>query len=239
MVRQKVKGTKVRRSLSPEEEPNFYSNNFVYPDLMTEGSFPTPSQVTTKSSSAKSTKRKSATKKKRKKSPSSKPASSSTSPSSLVSMMHMDQPNRFKNALVSLGKGALDFNSCQQRSAFAPPALIKPMSDSSIITSSSCDSLTQQPPQSPDQLRLKLPSFHQASQSTLYMDASLKGGDLLFFEGLPFRYIEPQRNMFTDNISPQLSHQQHREKLQDVITNVIAMEEQSELLMEPSRIASL
>ena len=170
---------------------------------------------------------------------SSKTTSSSTAPSSLVSLMHLDQTSHFKNALVSLGKGALDINSCQQRSTFAPPALIKPMSDSSIITSSSCDSLTQQQPQSPDQLRLKLPSFHQASQSTLYMDAALKGGDLLFFEGLPFRYIEPQRDMFTDNISPQLSEQQHREKLQDVITNVIAMEEQSELLVEPSRIASL
>eukprot|EP00339_Tiarina_fusa_P029953 CAMPEP_0117069670 /NCGR_PEP_ID=MMETSP0472-20121206/48889_1 /TAXON_ID=693140 ORGANISM="Tiarina fusus, Strain LIS" /NCGR_SAMPLE_ID=MMETSP0472 /ASSEMBLY_ACC=CAM_ASM_000603 /LENGTH=140 /DNA_ID=CAMNT_0004792349 /DNA_START=118 /DNA_END=537 /DNA_ORIENTATION=- len=28
MVRQKIKGTKVRRSLSPEEEPNFYSPHY-------------------------------------------------------------------------------------------------------------------------------------------------------------------------------------------------------------------
>jgi hypothetical protein len=244
MVRQKIKGTKVRRSLTAEEEPNFYSDNFVYPESP-DAERPAP-RVTAKSTTATKatrTKRKPSTKKRK---DSVTTASPAAPPSSLLSIMRMEQPNNTNPSMSTIDYNHHGYHHqsssyhqqqqiVDQAPHFAAPVLVEPLSEASLISSSSTDSLVQQQQQ---QEQLALPSSQ--TYSSLYMDTAAKGGDLLFFEGQPFRYLEPQLAVSSISTPAPAMYSQptqprdYRETLHDVISNVIAMEQD-----QPGQIATL
>lgn len=140
MVRQKIKGTKVRRSLTPEEEPNFYLP---------------------------------------------------------------DWEKRLKNAEKSFMAVTSPQNSKLDRQAKRRPNMSKSTpqhkaSQKKIIRSNSKSSVKGKPDSLVAMMR---EAQHQVVQSVLLpppvirttsrpQSENVQGGDLLFFEGLPFRYLD-------------------------------------------------
>jgi hypothetical protein len=148
MVRQKIKGTKVRRSLSPEEEPNFYLPRWASTrGVVVDGVTVTPQQVKSVASvvslSSIPSANSSPTTEKKTKPIFSKAATPQSTPvPSLVSMMRNDSKYE-----------------CNQQTTIPPPPIRK-----------SLGTPLSQEPQGPLEMPL--------------------AGDLLFFEGRPFRYLE-------------------------------------------------
>eukprot|EP00980_Cylindrotheca_fusiformis_P015684 scaffold4518_cov149-Cylindrotheca_fusiformis.AAC.19 len=147
MIRQKIKGTKVRRSLSAEEEPNFYSAE--YRDS-TKPSPPLPTvpvvgkrecQGSTSSSKPRTKKRK-----------------TEAAPESLVSLM---REGNFQTTPTP-------------RPVLPPPNVIR--------SRQSGPTTSQQEHQQ---------AHHPVAQQTKPTSGAMaRGGDLLYFEGQPFRYLE-------------------------------------------------
>mmetsp|Transcript_106394 Transcript_106394/g.307905 ORF Transcript_106394/g.307905 Transcript_106394/m.307905 type:complete len:331 (-) Transcript_106394:124-1116(-) len=144
MVRQKIKGTKVRRSLSPEEEPNFYLPDWEQ-RLATAFSVQPPKSPTTPST------------------PKSKVAKTKASKSSKKQIPHPPS-----DSLVSMMR---ETSKHSAPSLLPPPPVLKHLNQQpSVAHSNTVDLFNASPPQS--------------SQS------GVRGGDLLFFEGQPFRYLD-------------------------------------------------
>jgi hypothetical protein len=175
MVRQKIKGTKVRRSLSPEEEPNFYM----------------PHWGKTKSIGMNEV------------SPSELP-----SPVTTVSTVHSPKPKaRTQSASSPQTKAG---KNLKKRS----PAAISLVSMIREVPEQASSTLLPPPPvikqrQQNGQTSETQP-LHPMSQN------GAKGGDLLFFEGLPFRYLE-----HLEQIPPQEPRQSYKEKFHNMINSIV------------------
>lgn len=167
MVRQKIKGTKVRRSLSPEEEPNFYMPEWKTMSSSPMSSPQTDSQDKNTQSAMTSLSPVSASPCHTQTVKSPKKVALSAPNESLVSMMR-DTPKQTVTAL------------------YPPPPVIKQLQASPI-----------EPPS--------------------LVQTCAKGGDLLFFEGRPFRYLE-----HIDEIPP-VPFQTHsyKDKLHSMINSIV------------------
>lgn len=182
MVRQKIKGTKVRRSLAPDEEPNFYSPNYNNNKVIPSPILPSPD--ITPSTSA--TQRAQVTPDQ---SPRTLTIKSLDMPSSesLVSMLPTFQDSMPSNP---------QFPKPARKSKTAYPSPKKPSSIPRTVSPHQTVSTMH---------RLQaVPDF----QSSI----AVKGGDLLFFEGQPFRYLEhleelPPPRPFKPKVCRQCRHQ--------------------------------
>jgi len=178
MIRQKIKGTKVRRSLAPEEEPNFYLPHWAKTrGVVVDGVTVSPQQIKSVKSvhhgpTAPSIKVTSPEQRKTS-NLSSKPVVAQEAPvASLVSMMR-EQPNQTVQTLP-------------------PPPVRKTLEAVSSMPST---------------------DFHDPPVMPL-------AGDLLFFEGRPFRYIEPIEEL-PPATSPQVPQQSYKDKLQSMINSIV------------------
>ena len=173
MIRQKIKGTKVRRSLSPEEEPNFYAPEWqrscaVEAHLQT----PVPNQPLLPHSDAASV-----------------PAVTPPTPSKPV-LCKEYPPNASLISLVSQS------NPSNGPMLPPPPILIKPVPIAPQISSSPNENLTSAKP--------------------------VKGGDLLFFEGLPFRYLEHLEEL--PPVPQRTLEPNYKDTLHDMISSIVSLE---------------
>lgn len=159
MIRQKIKGTKVRKSLSPEDEPNFY-NIAAHTRIVSSGKV---RQEDTKNSSESSSSIQSRAGKSPK---TTKILSSDESLTTLVSIAPLDPFESQNN--ISRGKPLTGKNT----SAKSHDSNIELMPSNTISLSAS---------------RIVSPQHH-TDRWDVYEE--VKGGDLLFFEGQPFRYLE-------------------------------------------------
>jgi len=140
MVRQKIKGTKVRRSLTPEEEPNFYLPDWEKRLRNAEKSFSSGPSSSQNSKEDRQQKR--------------RPSVSKSAPQEKTTPKKSIRPTK-KNPLKDKPESLVDMI----RDAQAPVA----------------------PPTGPPQV------IHTMS---VLPPEDVQGGDLLFFEGLPFRYLD-------------------------------------------------
>merc|ERR1711935_215752 len=159
MIRQKIKGTKVRKSLSPEDEPNFY-NIAAHTQIVSSGKV---RQEGTKNSSQSSSSIQSRAGKSPK---TAKILSSEESLTTLVSITPLD-PFESQNNRTD-GKPLTGKNT----SAKSHDSNIELIPSNTISLSAS---------------RIVSPQNH-TDRWEVYEE--VKGGDLLFFEGQPFRYLE-------------------------------------------------
>merc|ERR1711935_165599 len=159
MIRQKIKGTKVRKSLSPEDEPNFY-NIAAHTQIVSSGKV---RQEGTKNSSQSSSSIQSRAGKSPK---TAKILSSEESLTTLVSITPLD-PFESQNNRTD-GKPLTGKNT----SAKSHDSNIELIPSNTISLSAS---------------RIVSPQNH-TDRWEVYDE--VKGGDLLFFEGQPFRYLE-------------------------------------------------
>ncbi|CAJ1953720.1 unnamed protein product [Cylindrotheca closterium] len=183
MIRQKIKGTKVRRSLSADEEPNFYDpqqyQDKSRPTTMSAPPVTPEVQKTTKSRTSPSRVWSNKMRKKEDIQPSTA-SSPATQPiqTSLVSLMREGAPAD-RTALPVL----------------PPPPVIRQL--------------------------YTLPSDPTKSLQHLYhagASSAVKGGDLLYFEGQPFRYLEHIDEV--PSLPPASS------TLHDMISSIVKMENQ-------------
>jgi hypothetical protein len=160
MIRQKIKGTKVRKSLSPEDEPNFYNIVAQTPIICSSGDInkeeirkprqlpPSLQSISDESSS------------------SANLSSSEESLVSLVSIASLDPfetSDKFKRCKPSTATNAFTKSQCSNTEVF--PSTTKSLSAPRIVS-----------------------PRHYTDRWEVY--DNVKGGDLLFFEGQPFRYLE-------------------------------------------------
>jgi hypothetical protein len=174
MVRQKIKGTKVRRSLSPEEEPNFYMPHWGKTKTVDkDGAYQLPAPV--KSSPAVHT-------------PKSKGRTQS-SPRKAGKNLKKGSPAVLSNSLVSMIRAPAEQNAA---TLLPPPPVIKQLQ----------------------------PSGHSSEIPMSQAELDARGGDLLFFEGRPFRYLE-----HIEQIPPvpqqQQSRQSYKAKLHNMINSIV------------------
>lgn len=186
MIRQKIKGTKVRRSLSAEEEPNFYSPEFI------DSSKPSPPLPTVPAAAKRTSRSPRTPPRSRSKKRKTESAPPEAPMQSLVSMMRERNPQ----TLTSL------------RPVFPSPSNIRPRQRGppAVISTSNTNPLYQ---------------VHQKrAQSTAPPAgamAAARGGDLLYFEGQPFRYLE-----HIEELPP--PPQPNRSTLRDMITSIVSMD---------------
>uniref|UniRef100_A0A7S4ER40 HSF-type DNA-binding domain-containing protein n=2 Tax=Pseudo-nitzschia australis TaxID=44445 RepID=A0A7S4ER40_9STRA len=159
MIRQKIKGTKVRKSLSPEDEPNFYTMSptdvFIPPAKVRQEDMESTGQSSSLQSWVDE---------------SPNPLKSSSSEESSVSYVSIAPLDSFqtKSSTISLSKPPGGINRTRKSHDSNCELLsnnIKPLSTSRIVS----------------------PQHYNDKWEVL---EEVKGGDLLFFEGQPFRYLE-------------------------------------------------
>ena len=161
MIRQKIKGTKVRKSLSPEDEPNFY-------EMESQTQILDPSGKVRKDNSKNFNQSPSSPQSRVNKSLiASKSLSSEESIVSLVPSAALDLFETSSN--VSRGNVSTRINTLA--SSHDSNKEILP-SHTSILSSS----------------RIVSPHHYNSDRWGIYDE--VKAGDLLFFEGQPFRYLE-------------------------------------------------
>jgi len=176
MIRQKIKGTKVRKSLSPEDEPNFYniavqantisSSEKVHPEETKSFHQSPPSHQSTRNVESPKTR---------------KELSSAQSLVSLISIAPLDP---FEDtSIISRGKPSTGLIA----SAYSQDSSIELLPSNTISISTS---------------RVVSPRNH-TNRWDVYDE--VRGGDLLFFEGQPFRYLE--------HFEEVPANQQHRIKM--------------------------
>lgn len=162
MIRQKIKGTKVRKSLSPEDEPNFY-------DMEAQNQIIDPSGKVHKDNTNNFNQ------------------SSSLPQTRLAKAQVPPKVVSSEESLVSLIPSA-------PLNAFDPSSNIgsfKPLTRMVTQETSLDSKMEQLPTQStnPSTSRIMSPQ-HLTNSDAWGVYDEVKGGDLLYFEGLPFRYLE-------------------------------------------------
>jgi HSF-type DNA-binding len=208
MIRLKVKGTKVRRSLTPEEEPNFYDEQWNR--LKTSrASSPTagPNAI-----SAPSTIK---VPKKISSSVTVPPIKSTAVPAPYKGVKVSQHPHASNQSnTASLYSLVLDSNRVAQAGAKAvmplPPSLIK-------------SSRPDHPLSAHANVKAHLPT-------SMPLD-SAKGGDVLFFEGRPFCYLEhleeipplPQQPTKQTQLQQQ-QEQSYKDSLTNIISSIVSSE---------------
>lgn len=158
MIRQKIKGTKVRKSLSPEDEPNFY--NMSPTEIFTPPS-KARSDDTTSASQSSSVQSNTVT--------CSLPPKSSSSEESLVSMISIAPLEPFQPTNSTTISEPSEGMRTPTNSTTSNSELMQ----SNILSLS----------------RSRIVSPHHNDHRWDVLE-EVKAGDLLFFEGQPFRYLE-------------------------------------------------
>jgi HSF-type DNA-binding len=172
MIRQKIKGTKVRRSLAPDEEPNFYSahynNNKVVPfHAMANGDKAASNDITQQAPQV----------------------TPDQSPRTLIIRPHGASSSE---SLVSL-MPSIPVSLSSTKSVHDSP-------NAKRMLTSEVNALRMPRTVSPHQALSKMYRVHSVPASQ--PPSAIKGGDLLFFEGQPFRYLE-----HLDEVPPPLAFQ--------------------------------
>jgi HSF-type DNA-binding len=197
MIRQKIKGTKVRRTLAPEEEPDFYkmtatpvptSPTQSMPPLQASAAVESPSKPMRRVSSRAS-------------------STNVISAKERALQLRQDRLDAVRDALKQTemfcdGDGDFDFGeheSAVHHDGGVPKALpsVSPMDSEESDTEDSVAVVS--PPRPPR--GQKLPSWPQNTLGDIKVEpfapnlhamtmSHIKGGDLLFFEGKPFHYLE-------------------------------------------------
>ena len=176
MIRQKIKGTKVRKSLSPEDEPNFYIENqhpvltqfFNPPEKFCQQNIESIGQSSSSQQSSVDESPDTASSME-----SSQILSSEASLVSLVSIAPLD-PFKTSNTISRSSKPYGGMNN-------------KPTNKTYDLLPNNITSLSVPRIVSPQHTA----SYDTFDECLLPTPAGIiKGGDLLFFEGQPFRYLE-------------------------------------------------
>jgi hypothetical protein len=186
MIRQKIKGTKVRRSLSADEEPNFYS--FQYNDA----SMPSPPLPTVPVVGKRVSRGRSPSKPRTKK-PRTEAPGPEAPVQSLVSLMRERNPPVFPSL----------------RPVLPSPTVIRPRNSGATTTTTTSTNNKN-----------AMHHVHRPMVSPAGPPATARGGDLLYFEGQPFRYLE-----HIEELPP--PPQSHRTSLHDMISSIVGMEKSS------------
>jgi hypothetical protein len=209
MIRQKIKGTKVRKTLSPEEEPNFYTMTGTLPNIPSEESLTEQ--------------------------PPQRCIKNRTSAESLIDDHNQVTPMPVKSIKRSVARRP--FSNASETSSVVVQQTQQPPS----ATTSSASILNSIQPLPPATTRTVSP--HQSSstfvesrqkayqsyghrqlyrQQLPYVPQMARGGDLLFFEGQPFRYLEhlePSRT--SSNTSSPTSDPVQNSSVQDMVTTIV------------------
>ncbi|KAL3916810.1 MAG: hypothetical protein SGILL_005012 [Bacillariaceae sp.] len=210
MIRQKIKGTKVRKSLSPEEEPNFYNMTGAIPTI------PSEEEIAMQLNQGRKHRKKSAsaevtpvTAKQVKRASSSRRRSSTASVTYPV-VAQAPQPSR-NNSYVLVARTGLPLPGATR--TVSPHASTATLSDS-------------------HQRIRHMPMVPMAPMASAQA-AAARGGDLLFFEGQPFRYLEhievattkgPSQTTATCSSNPP----RRSTSLQDMITTIVNRDPQQQ-----------
>ena len=239
MVRQKIKGTKVRKSLSPEDEPNFYIED--HNRAMLTSTFCQQQQQHENSSSVQQSHdddnnhiiSPDSVKSLKSSSPRINMISSEDSLVSLIPIIPSNYPNNMKTPSTSTANNSslhTILNTIYSSEGMGTTTGTTTGLSSSTTTSSSSSSLLPSnsrsdyfPPDiimntigtisplprnvSPHNRTVSFDNHRQQKQvypAPVTLTEVIKGGDLLFFEGQPFRYLEhfeevPHRNNTCNN----------------------------------------
>jgi hypothetical protein len=210
MIRLKVKGTKVRRSLTPEEEPNFYDEQWNRPKTNRASSptagantIPAPSTVKVPKKISSSV---------------TVPLVKCTEVSAPYKVVKVSQHPQASNQTntPSLYSLVLDSNRVAPVGARAvmppPPSFIK-------------STRPAHPPSAPTHANVT------ANLVTSMPLDSAKGGDVLFFEGRPFCYLEHLEELpplpphpTKQNQLQQQQEQSYKDSLTNIISSIVSSE---------------
>lgn len=186
MIRQKIKGTKVRRSLAPEEEPNFYLPHWATTrGVVVDGVTVSPEQV--------------------------KP----------VKEVILAPPAPTPKPSTQRTKKASKASSKAKGPASPVASLVSMMMD---VPKASVQTLPVLPVRKPALALAAGPSTESQQTPTMPL-----AGDLLFFEGRPFRYLEHLEELppvSSDNVvSPHAAqlrqHHSYKDNLQSMINSIV------------------
>jgi hypothetical protein len=200
MIRQKIKGTKVRRSLSADEEPNFYSIKY------SDASMPSPPLPTVPVVGKRVSRGRSPSKPRTKKRRTEEPGPEAPV-QSLVSLMRERNPPAFPSL----------------RPVLPSPTVIRPRKAGATTTTGTSTNNKN-----------TMHQVHRPMASSAGPPATARGGDLLYFEGQAFRYLEhieelppPQshHNMISTGLPP--PPQSHHASLHDMISSIVGMDKSS------------
>ncbi|KAL3938692.1 MAG: hypothetical protein SGBAC_006447 [Bacillariaceae sp.] len=182
MIRQKIKGTKVRRSLSADEEPNFYDPQYRDNKSLP----PTPASPVT--------------------------------PEVEKATKSFPSPSRFRS-IKKRKKGDMQPPTANpQGTQHVQPSLVSLMREG---TPAETAALPVLPPPPVIRQLYALPADPNMPVQRLHhhgASSAVKGGDLLFFEGQPFRYLE--------HIDDVPSQPPTSGTLHDMISSIVNMENQ-------------
>ncbi|KAG7364845.1 HSF-type DNA-binding protein [Nitzschia inconspicua] len=210
MIRQKIKGTKVRKSLSPEEEPNFYTMSGNLPTIPSEESMAEQQQEQTKKN------RQSAA------ANNVSPPRSDPHEVTPVSVKPVKRsPARRSSSTASVTYPIVVQQQRQPPSATAPYAMLP----NPIQPLRSPPTRTVSPHQSSKTLNEN--TFQPLGQQLYqlpYVPEVARGGDLLFFEGQPFRYlehIEPSTTLSTSSPLTTSNDPVRNSSLEDRVATIV------------------
>jgi hypothetical protein len=186
MIRQKIKGTKVRKTLAPEEEPNFYNMKGKLPMIPSQDSIAEPTQP---------------------KSPLHTPQISPVAVKPAKRSLSSDCSKKVKKLKSITDSPAAAYGVLPAPLfPFLSPRTVSPHHSTTTLQ----DVQHQLPP----------------------VPETVKGGDLLFFEGQPFHYLErieeipassmaAAMNQYHPAPGMQYSRPNNNGSLQDMITNIV------------------
>jgi hypothetical protein len=193
MIRQKIKGTKVRRSLSADEEPNFYSIKY------NDASMPSPPLPTVPVVGKRVSRGRSPSKLRTKKRKTEAPGSEAPV-QSLVSLMRERNPPAFPSL----------------RPVLPSPTVIRPRQAGATTTAATTTTPSTTSKNAMHQV-------HRPIIPPAGPPATARGGDLLYFEGQAFRYLE-----HIEELPPPPPPQAHRTtSLHDMISSIVGMDKSS------------
>jgi hypothetical protein len=228
MIRQKIKGTKVRKSLSPEEEPNFYNMTGHLPTIPSEEEIAQHNR-----------------KKRGKKSASAAAAAApEVTPMSTKPIKRIAASRR----LSSNASDAYPISATEPQmtndSYILLPHPSQPLTAATRTVSPHVSSVTLSDSHY-KLLHMPLVPLPKAAL-TLPPQPAARGGDLLFFEGQPFRYLEhieeipptPSRVVAMSRPPPMTAYSPSRSaSLQDLMTTIRDCTEQPHV--SPRRVFSV
>ena len=229
MIRQKIKGTKVRRSLSPEEEPNFYSpqwegrNTIVQPPLTI-----TPSRPMATTSNK-------APKKQGVRANPNGPSMKLKHPNAARSAQQV--PSKPTGLPRPAGQAAASLYSLVRETSRSTTAPAAPFLPPPPVLVQSLH--PRPPPAGPPQAHIMpLPTLIPATKhgQPPVSRGPARGGDVLFFEGRPFRYLEHLEELPPPPSQPisrqeQLRQQQqsYKDSLTDIINSIVHLDPKQRL----------
>ena len=223
MIRQKIKGTKVRRSLSPEEEPNFYGSQWEGRKTIVQP----PMDITPSRPAG---------------APSTKPLKKQGSVVSNGPPMKPKHSNTVENI-----QGACKSPGLIRHENHATPSLYSLVRETSRASTTPAapflppppvlvQSLHPRPPPSGPPTAVPMPALIPVKPAQAPLPRGpAKGGDVLFFEGRPFRYLEhleevpPLPKQLSREEQLRQQQQSYKDSLTDIINSIVHLEPKQRL----------